>query len=104
MDRLVLPILAADGRVASNVSFTAVLEIADIELAAARSRIPEYRDVVVVTSLGYFGHVARTSGSIDPGRLQELLRSRLHLRPELPPVRSVVLVDFIVKPAAGSAQ
>jgi len=104
IDRMALPVLASNGNIASNISFSALVEISDGDSSIARSRIPEFRDIVLTTTLGYIGHVTRSALAIEPERLQELLRNRLSQRADLPRARSVVLTEFVIKEAKDPAR
>jgi len=97
MPRMVVTGLRKGGEAGESVTFVPVLETSSASAEAARAMLPAYRDVILVTTLGYLAFAANHGRPVEPERLQRLLASRIEAS-GLPPVTAVLLQSFVFKP------
>ncbi|MBM3533281.1 MAG: hypothetical protein FJX60_09640 [Alphaproteobacteria bacterium] len=99
LPRMVVTGLGKGGAAGESVTFVPVLETEESSTDAARAMIPAYRDVILVTTIGYLAFAANHGRPVDPYRLQKLLADRIRAS-GLPKVTAVLLQSFVFKPEA----
>lgn len=99
LPRMVVTGLVKGGEAGESVTFVPVLETDESSTDAARAMIPAYRDVILVTTIGYLAFAANHGRPVDPERLQKLLADRIEAS-GLPKVTAVLLQSFVFKPPA----
>jgi hypothetical protein len=96
---MVVTRLAKGGEAGASATFVPVLETEESSTDAARAMIPAYRDVILVTTIGYLAFAANHGRPVDPQRLQKLLADRIEAS-GLPKVAAVLLQSFVFKSPA----
>jgi hypothetical protein len=99
LPRMVVTGLSKGGEAGESVTFVPVLETDESSTDAARAMIPAYRDVILVTTIGYLAFAANHRRPVEPERLQRLLADRIAAS-GLPKVTAVLLQSFVFKPPA----
>ncbi len=89
--------LGKGGEAGESVTFVPVLETSPGSAETARALLPAYRDVILVTTLGYLAFAANHGRPVEPERLQRLLADRIEAS-GLPRVTAVMLQSFVFKP------
>lgn len=97
MPRMVVTGLGKGGEAGESVTFVPVLETSPDSVEAARALLPAYRDVILVTTVGYLAFAANHGRPVEPERLQRLLADRIEAS-GLPRVTAVMLQSFVFKP------
>jgi len=94
LPRAVIPSLDEAGKPKGNYTFVPILQFPTERLVIAQAYGPRYRELVLLTSLGYFAFSARSGVEVDPARLQSLIVARAREIDDLPVPDGVVLLSF----------